>query len=191
MGAILVGWGLLSCVRGWQQVLSFFLSIAKPSPDPRGTVSDGSGSEFRTFVRRMAQQAHGKMFEVDLPLYLCDWGTMACRLPVPASHWAAASDDEKHPPRPFSRAFSCTLGERAGSEEHFLKNSKQTSRVCFVLQSLIWPGRIHCELWKASVGLDLEKVDLEKGWGWIGTGPWGTFQTEQHVTAWAEESGCS
>lgn len=66
------------------------------------------------------------------------------------------------------------------------KTQSKTSRVCFVLRSLIWPGRIHCELWKASVGLDLEKGDLEKGWGRI----W-TFQTEQHVTAWAEESRCS
>lgn len=64
----------------------FFLSIASPRRVPRGTVSDGRGSEFWMFMCRMAQQAHGKMFEVDLPLYSCDWGTMACRLPVPASH---------------------------------------------------------------------------------------------------------
>lgn len=111
MGAILVGWGMQSCLRGWQCVLSFFPSRALAGSLEGPSVTAAALSFGR--LRVMAQQAHGKMFEVDLPLYLCDWGTMACRLPLPASHWAAGSDDEKHPPCSFCRAFSCTLGEQA------------------------------------------------------------------------------
>lgn len=146
-------------------VRPFFLSIAGSLEGPSVTAAALS---FRR-LRVMARQAHGKMFEVDLPLYLCDWGTVACQQPLPASHWAAGSDEEKHPPSSFSRAFSCTQREQAGHvvQQHFLKNSKHTSRVCFVSQFLIWPGWIHCELWKALVVLDLENRHSEKGWRWI------------------------
>lgn len=160
----------------------FFLSIASPRRVPRGTVSDGSGSEFWMFVCRMAQQAHGKMFEVDLPLYLCDWGTMACRLPVPASHWAAVSDHEKHPLRSFYGAFSCTLGKQTLLEK--LKANFQ-GLSCFAISNLTWVDT----LWamKSLDGFRFGKQGLGKGLEMDATGSprnfW-TGLTEHHVTQW-------
>lgn len=152
----------------------FFLSIASP----RGTVNDGSGSEFWTFACNGTASSWENVWgwPSSVFVWLGHDGLPAAIASVSLGRWKWRRETS---PSLFLQGIlmhpRITSRPCSPSQEQFLKNSKQTSRVCFVLQFLIWPGWIHCELWKALVVLDLENRHSEKGWRWIQLGPWGTF----------------